>query len=314
MTDVPDAIRLALARRRQLDTPPRHPSTSPVPRIDRISRGDLRIVHPTAEERSTDARVCLVVGTDTTDEFADVVLAHTASELATSVDGVVSRVLSGAPYDIVVQTDLRGAVWTLQIGRCVGWVDEPVLEALSAIAVAEALDTGFTNTGVQAGIPLAGPTDRRWSFKEDEGAALRQLTANCTDAVLDGESVWEIDAQLLASDQHGEADDQISIVEELWEWTQTRKTRHVTLTDEALAQLLDPSSTGLERWSDVSDLGMDLSTSIWDLAADVSTSAPSTESADQSVRCLLTAEHLSRAGHASFGYVHYLGRREPVTS
>ncbi len=42
--------------------------------------------------------------------------------------------------------------------------------------------------------------------------------------------------------------------------------------------------------------------------------APSTESAEPSVRCLLTAQHLRTAGHSSFEHVHYLGRRERATT
>ena len=75
---------------------------------------------PTAGDRPAESRLCLVVGVDPTDEFADVVLTHTAPEVAPSVDGVVPPELSGAPYDIVVQTELRRTVWTLQLGRRVG--------------------------------------------------------------------------------------------------------------------------------------------------------------------------------------------------
>lgn len=314
MTDVPEAVRLAVANRTETNAPSRPGTTPAFTESGRISRGDLRIVAPTAGDRPAESRLCLVLGVDPTDEFADVVLTHTAPELATSVDGVVPPELSGAPYDIVVQTDLRGAVWTLQLGRRVGWIDEPALNNLTSIVLGRTEDPDSSGGGLHAGIPLQGPADRRWSFKEEEGAELRRLTANCTDAVLDGDSVWEIDSGLLVSDHLGEPDDQVAIVAELWEWTRTRRTRHVTMTDDALAQLLDSSGTGLERWSDVSDLGMDLSTSIWDLAADISTNAPSSELIETSVRCLLTADHLPTAEHESFEQVHYLGQRDRVSA
>ena len=223
MTDVPEAVRLAVANRTETNTPSRPGTTPAFTESSRISRGDLRIVSPTAGDRPAESRLCLVVGVDPTDEFADVVLTHTAPELATSVDGVVPPELSGAPYDIVVQTDLRGAVWTLQLGRRVGWIDEPALKNLTSIVLGRTEDPDSSGVGLHAGIPLQGPTDRRWSFKEEEGAELRRLTANCTDAVLDGDSVWEIDSGLLVSDRLGEPDDQVAIVAELWEWTRTQE-------------------------------------------------------------------------------------------
>ena len=153
----------------------------------RVARGDLRIVEPPVREAAAGTRrLCFVVGVDPAEDFAEVALAHSAPELATSVDGVVPSSMTGAPYDAVVQTDLRGLAWTFQLGRLVGHLDEGSLEALSSIALGNPATESAQGNKIWSGSALTGASDGRWTFKIDEGSALRSLTRECTAVLLNG--------------------------------------------------------------------------------------------------------------------------------
>ena len=180
MTDVPSVVTSALAQRDAARTPgARGPVLPP-----RVSEGDLRVIEALAH-RPADYRIGLVLRVDSASEFAEVLLAHAAPELATDRDVILPSEVTSAPYDAVVQTDLRGAVWTLQLGRRIGHLAEPGLASVKATGNSPEAGELLTAQAARmsefhTGIPLAGPLDRRWSFKESEGVALRALAADCT--------------------------------------------------------------------------------------------------------------------------------------
>ena len=143
---------------------------------DIVGRGDLRLIAPS--DAAGEPRLGLVLNVDVPLRFSEIALVHPYPELATSVDGVVPGVL---PYDVVIQTDLRGVVWTSQVSRLVGKLSPETINEISDL-----VDTGRPASafGIRRGIPLAGLHDRRWSFKADEGEALRMLTSDCTRALI----------------------------------------------------------------------------------------------------------------------------------
>ena len=304
MTEIPEIIRVAVDELRHADEPEPHRSIGHGP-AHRIARGDVRIVTAPCGERGTDSRICLVVGTDPAGEFADVVLAHSSTELATGIDGVVTRSRSGAPYDIVVETDLRGAVWTFQVGRRVGHLDEDVLDALSSIAVGDPTSAPpLTGGDVCSGSPLLGESDRRWRFKEDEGKAFRSLSHDCTAVLVDGGTFWIVDPELIRSGQLEGALDPY-VIEDFWEWRSTRRTRRLTITDDLLDEMLghEPPSP-----NSGDDLALELSTLAWEVAVDVSTTGQPDRSL-ATARGVLTARSLLRAAHQSFDDIQLLGER-----
>ncbi|MYA26682.1 MAG: hypothetical protein F4091_05645 [Acidimicrobiales bacterium] len=238
-------------------------------------------------------------------EFADVVLMHSAPELTTSVDGVVPSSVSGAPYDAVVQTDLRGVAWTFQVGRLVGRLDEGVLETLSSIALGDLATDPAHENEIWTGSALTGEGDRRWAFKADEGSVFRILTRECTVALIEGGTVWEIDPGLLRQGHLDCATGSPEVVQEFWEWRSTRRSRPLTVSDDLLVEMLaqDPPMPSTE-----SDLAFELATLAWELAAEVSTETPAGRSSG-TVRGLLSAEAVRGPGHEAFGQVHFLGER-----
>ncbi|WP_419925908.1 hypothetical protein [Candidatus Poriferisocius sp.] len=148
-----------------------------------VAEGDLRIIAPRSCCHA-DRRIGLVLRVDAATRFAEVLLAHTAPEMATDRDAVLPLWAASAPYVAVVQTDLRGAVWLSQFGWRVGQLPEPALADVKAGW--NAPDPPIPRTpAISTGLPLAGPLDLRWRFKEPEGTALRALTAQCTEALIE---------------------------------------------------------------------------------------------------------------------------------
>ena len=310
MTDVPAVVTSALAQRETACTP--EPPGFVLP--TRVSEGDLRVIESLAH-RPTDHRIGLVLRIDSANDFAEVVLVHTAPELATDRDVILPSDVTSAPYDAVAQTDLRGAVWILQLGRRIGHVPELALAAVKATDNrAEAgglpLAPAARMAGLHTGIPLAGPLDRRWLFKESEGSALRALAADCTEALLDQELDWEMNPGLLQPELLDLADDPELLLIELLHWAQTRR---LSLTDDDLELLLAAGALELDAWSRLSDLGADLLMGLQEVLLQAATGVSS--EARTEVRYMITASHLGTTDReVPHDRIHYLAAKELVAA
>lgn len=310
MSDVPPLVTSALTQRDRTPTPRAHGSVLPT----RVSEGDLRVIESLAH-RPTDHRIGLVLRIDSAHDFAEVLLVHAAPELATDRDVILPSAVTSAPYDVVVQTDLRGTAWLLQLGRRVGHVAEPTLAAVRATATSPDAD-GLSPAAaapiaeLHTGIPLAGPLDGRWSFKESEGSALRALAADCTEALLDQELDWEVNPGLLQPELLDLAEDPGLLLIELLHWTQTRR---LSLTDAGLELLLTSGALRLDAWSQFSDLGTDLLACFQDVLLRAATGVSSEARTD--VRRLLTAAHPGVTDRdVPHDRIHYLAARELVAA
>ena len=167
---VPETIRSALGGR------PRRVS------VDvgmRISRGQVRAIRSPGADPVSD-RMVLVLRVDSRREFAEVMVVHPYTELATDSDLVVSPRLSTMPYGVVVETDTRAVVWLYQLDRLIGEVYPGTLEAVGDVAVG----VSHVGAGLSTGMSLRGRFDPRWGFKAEEGAAVRSLAADCTSSLL----------------------------------------------------------------------------------------------------------------------------------
>ena len=310
MTDVPAAVRSELAerQRRQASVAGGDSSTS------RVAAGDLRAMDALAHQ-TADRRIGLVLGVDAANDFADVLLVHSAPELATDHDVVVAADVASAPYDVVVQTDLRAAVWTLQLLQRVGHLDEQALGAVKTVASNVTMDEpspqlAMGGTGAYSGTRLAGPLDGRWSFKESEGAALRRLATDRTEALLDEGLVWRVDQHLLRPDLLDLADDPALLILELLHWLDTRP---LSLAQADLELLLTAEALDPDSWAQFSDIGADMLRSVEEFVVQAATGTG--EQREHEPRCLLAAAHIDLADPTeSIDRIRYLGLKEPVAS
>jgi len=309
MIDVPNALKLALAERRTADAASPAVLTAP----DRVVVGDLRIV-ASLPHRQADSRILLVLNVDGPDDFADVMLVHSATEFATDRDAIVLADNSEAAYDLVVQTDLRTVVWTFQIGSRVGRLSEECVAAIKAWANdhsdGELRARRSEVAGIDAGTRLAGLLDRRWAFKESEGNTMRQLASDCVEVHLDHGLVWRIHPGLLQPDLLDLADDREALLGELVHWAATRT---LSLADDDLEFLLMAGALDVDSWAQFGDLGTDLLMGLQDAVLGGATGVRvGTESES---RGLVAATHLDPVDRAELAdSVHNLGAKEPVPS
>ena len=116
-------------------------------------------------------------------------LVHPYEELATASDAIVTALASSAPYQMIIQTDVRGMVWLTQIGQRVGHLSDDGMDLVAKIAVGEHVST----PNIFPGLHLAGILDPRWDFKLEEVEVIRNLAANCTEHLLEDSSPWRLD-------------------------------------------------------------------------------------------------------------------------
>ncbi len=229
-----------------------------------VRRGDLRLITAPCDA-SGQARLGLVLNVDTTLEFIEIALVHPYSELATSMDSVVPGELAGTTFDVVVQTDLRGVVWTLvQASRAVGQLSMEILEVISNLVE---MDRPTSTTGIRIGTPLAGPHDRRWSFKATEGKALDSITSDCASEVIDGGSPWKVSPELFIPKLLASTSDLDLILIEL---AHLLSTRNLRLTVEDAQKLEQRGALEIEAWRSV-NLSTDLYYALMDIALDALT-------------------------------------------
>lgn len=310
MTDVPTKVASALAERRHRQAPVANEQTS----TSGIATGDLRAIEGLAHQPA-DRRLGLVLRIDPSNEFADVLLVHSSPELATDRDAIVAANVASAPYDVVVQTDLRAVVWTLQLRRRVGHLDEQSLDAVRAVANDAAAHVSTSQTAIAdartwVGSPLAGPLDGRWSFKESEGTALRRLAADCTEALLDQGLVWQVSSHLLRPELLSHVDDHELLLTEFHHW---ERTRSLSVDNDDLELLLEEGALDPDAWANVSDIGADILISVQQVALRAATGAD--EQTDRERGGLLAAAGVDVTGHAeTIDRIHYLGARQLVAA
>ena len=110
------------------------------------------------------------------EDFCQVMLIHHDPELATNDDLIVRKESGQVPYDVVIQSNYLGTVWKNDLSHFVSCLDDEAFEALGCV-----WDGEIPNfRGFGTGVPLEGPSDARWLFKEVKGEIFDALTGDCT--------------------------------------------------------------------------------------------------------------------------------------
>ena len=223
-----------------------------------VARGDIRVIEPLPWLDGR-RRLAVVRRVHADHDSADVMLAHAWSELATDTDAVIPGTDSGLSYPLVVECYVRGPVWLLQVRQRVGDLDERMLEAIGHAVV----DGDPAVEGAQTGLPLAGPADPRWRFKEDESAELRALTRDCATALLDDGQPWLVEPDRLSPATHGAAEAGPDPTAAFQNNQSLEATVHLLATRSVAVDFrsLDPATLVPERW--IEHLGRDVGLSMF---------------------------------------------------
>ncbi len=246
----PSATGLAAVKEALTNRPPHQRTIGSARAAQPIARGDIRLVKPLPWMGGR-RRLAVVRRVDAQRDVAEMMLAHPWPELATDTDAVIASDDSDLPHPLVVECYVRGPIWLLQLRERVGALTESVLQAIGDIVV----DRDRTVEGAYAGLPLAGPTDPRWHFKEDEVAEWGTLTDDCTAALLDDDDPWLLEPERLHPQTYGESPEPATPPREhlrLAETIHLVATRHVTTE----FQELTPETMNPDHW--VECLGRDI--------------------------------------------------------
>lgn len=146
-----------------------------------VARGDVRRF-----QNLSNPRIVLVLAVDTGTQTAQFTLLHSYTEFATEADVIVTPALSALPYDLVVQTDLRGVVSTKEISDLIAVLPERIVRACFAGPAAFASDETAFSGPAQPGI-----LDALWDFKIAEGNTIRDLSSAAFEMLTIETVLWQ---------------------------------------------------------------------------------------------------------------------------
>ena len=174
-----------------------------------VSAGDIRQISVGSIDR-----LVLILRVSPESNTSQVTLIHSYSEFATEHDIIVEPSGTGLSYEIVVQTDLRAAISTAELGQLVATVPSQVVAACF-----EGLDNFVKNESMFTGQSLLGPLDARWDFKVEEGETIREISSATIVSFFDesGSGQLEFDRLLRVLLPHSENPSEMALQTfELW--------------------------------------------------------------------------------------------------
>ena len=161
-----------------------------------VRRGDIRRINGLLGLHTEPQLALIVRTTNSNQNYADIILVHDRTEMATQDDVILHPDSEQFPHGLVVQPLLRGAVWNLQFSS-------QLLARLSSdelTAIARTLSRDKSDFDDQNADPLSAATTVSWdAFHDAQLQALWDLTGDCTDAMLDDDPMpWRLDTGLLS--------------------------------------------------------------------------------------------------------------------
>jgi hypothetical protein len=145
-----------------------------------ISAGDIRRVSNGSLER-----LALVLSVNSDTNTTQFTLVHPHVEFATEHDVIIESSATELPYPIVVETDLRAVVSTVEVGGLIAVVPAEVVAACF-----EGTNRFIGEVSMFVGLPILGPLDARWDFKAEEGEAIRELSSAAIATFENPETQW----------------------------------------------------------------------------------------------------------------------------
>ena len=203
-----------------------------------VRKGDIRRVHALPGLEAPTRSALVVRTTASSHGHAEIMLTHDRVEMARSDDVVLHPDSDQFPNGIVVQTRLRGIVWHLQLSTLVTRLSSSHMADVARGASASDPSLSVEDSSTE-------PPEEWTAFRESELQALWALAGDCTDAMLDDDTPWRIDTDLLSADLlagHGVP----SVV--LTEVMHILRTRRITATFDDLQALQDSGAFAASTW------------------------------------------------------------------
>ena len=150
--------------------------------------GQVRVIQY-LDPNATNDRLGLIVGIEEDLGVVRILLLSPLAEYRAAADYLLEPVDSGSSMRLIVECDLRGAVWyPSQLGGCVGTCDPDFAAALDAVG-GGALPEDVGLAQARFGLPARDDRDPRWAWKLAEFDELTSLTHECEESLLSAEPV-----------------------------------------------------------------------------------------------------------------------------
>jgi hypothetical protein len=169
-----------------VSTPP-HPAVEP---------GQIRRL--TCMDADAPPALVLVISSDHDREAHSVVLASPDTDFGGDRDLLLGPDETGLAYDVIVQAEVSGYAWTVQLDAVVGHVDTIWLDTVLDLQQDE---PELPDPDLRAGAPIVSRADPRWPFKVAELERLTVLTGECSRQLVDRTDITVAD---IASFEPGE--------------------------------------------------------------------------------------------------------------
>jgi hypothetical protein len=142
--------------------------------------GEIRAAR-SMDAESAGTRLMLVLETYTeADPWINACLIAEAVEVATDKDLRLEPSDTDLPFPVLVESDVVGPLFMVQLGPLLGQIDASLLDDLKAAVYGEWIST----LGDRRGMPIIARDDARWRLKEDEIAAMHALAHACMEHLM----------------------------------------------------------------------------------------------------------------------------------
>ncbi len=175
---MPAESRLVGAIRAQAAARPRFMPRAGRPGLPRA--GEIRLLRAM---RGGVQRLAAVLSVHREPDFLEICLLSNELDMMSAYDVVLTHSETGLPFKVIAQLDLVAPVYPDQATSCFGRIaSEAMVQQLLA---ASAGDVAGLSPALR-GLPMRGPSDPRWVFKEAELATLHELSRDCLFALVEG--------------------------------------------------------------------------------------------------------------------------------
>ncbi|MCP4902052.1 MAG: hypothetical protein GY906_34230 [bacterium] len=135
--------------------------------------GEIRLVRGLSSETQ---RLAVVLRVCTELNYAEICLLSNEIDMMSRFDFVLARSETGLPFDVIAQLDLTAPTYLIQTSCLFGRINSDSL--VKELLAASTGNVEHLSQGLR-GLPIRGPADPRWGFKEAELSDLNELSHEC---------------------------------------------------------------------------------------------------------------------------------------
>lgn len=145
--------------------------------------GEIRAARPMDEDAELPARLVLVLAAEAEDDpWVSAALLAESTDVTTDKDLRLAPADTGLSFPVLVETDIVGPLFVVQLGPILGRVDTETTEQIRSETVGRRSDL-FAG---RRGLPVVSRADARWRWKDRELAIMHSLSLPCMEAELGG--------------------------------------------------------------------------------------------------------------------------------